>query len=475
MANPLPAQFLNFPIVDPKTGLPTSDFQRWMTQTISRLANLNLDGTLNGGSGGQVDPAVLAGQVANLDANGIVLPNGIDMSRAYINKFLQYIPDGGGRYAALVPNLATQDNLPDGSSYSRTLAAYVASGVPYNFLGAWSSVTAYPKGAEVSSGNNYWLALLPSTNSAPAIGNANWQLLGPTSLDSLNDGTNYLRTTSSTGSALIVDNPNFQNGTAGWTAGSATVAVDTVSPSTNGKSLKVTTATQFAGMVSNRTWKVSPGDVIYASSQWKSDGTFVMGGGFIVYDGSGAVLVFHDLGSYSGTTWQQFTTTFTMPANADHFIWQMDRADAAGGSHSAWVTDIQLVRTSRTSDVQDGAINVNVTGSNTAVGVITTTEVVVLTLTLTTNGGWCEVFAAGTYTQGTAFAGCIIRIRLGSLTGTILYQESVAPNATGELGGFGGVALDSTAGGTYVITAQLSVASPSNGLSIYGLAANRKK
>jgi hypothetical protein len=101
MANPLPASFLNFPIVDPKTGQATVDFTRWLTQVISQLANLTLDGNLNAGTGQQIDPATLAKQIANLDSNGIVMPNGIDLSRSYVNKYLDYINDGvnGGRFA----------------------------------------------------------------------------------------------------------------------------------------------------------------------------------------------------------------------------------------------------------------------------------------------------------------------------------------------------------------------------------------
>ncbi|HKS75835.1 MAG TPA: hypothetical protein VJQ82_21665 [Terriglobales bacterium] len=68
------------------------------------------------------------------------------------------------------------DGVIDGTTYSRTLAGWVANGVPYNFQGAWSAITSYVKGAEVSSGGNYWLAIAPNTNQDYAL-----------------DGTNYLR------------------------------------------------------------------------------------------------------------------------------------------------------------------------------------------------------------------------------------------------------------------------------------------
>src|SRR5690348_887008 len=109
MANPLPAGFLNFPIVDVKTGRASLDFLRFLTQLLGQTANLNLDGSLDGGSKGQIATAVLAGQIANLDANGVVLPNGVDLSRAYVNKFLDYINDGTSYHR--IPSL--QNLTPD--------------------------------------------------------------------------------------------------------------------------------------------------------------------------------------------------------------------------------------------------------------------------------------------------------------------------------------------------------------------------
>lgn len=95
--------------------------------------------------------------------------------------------------AAAIPPLQNMDQIGDGSTYARTKGAYLQSGVPYNNRGTWSSITAYVKGDEVQSGGNYWLCLIGNTNSTPAVGNANWQLLGPTSLDNLGDGSTYAR------------------------------------------------------------------------------------------------------------------------------------------------------------------------------------------------------------------------------------------------------------------------------------------
>lgn len=83
----------------------------------------------------------------------------------------------------------TLDDVANGATYARTLAAYVAAGVPYTFSGAWSSATAYGIGVEVTYAGNYWVSVAANTNSAPSTSNANWQLLGPTSLDDLPDGS----------------------------------------------------------------------------------------------------------------------------------------------------------------------------------------------------------------------------------------------------------------------------------------------
>lgn len=70
------------------------------------------------------------------------------------------------------------DSVPDGSGYARVNSAHVSGGVAYNYKGVWSSATAYVKGDETVYSGSYWLALADNTNSAPAQGNANWQVVG---------------------------------------------------------------------------------------------------------------------------------------------------------------------------------------------------------------------------------------------------------------------------------------------------------
>jgi hypothetical protein len=72
----------------------------------------------------------------------------------------------------------SQDTLPDGSNYVRLDGSHASANVAYNYRGVWSSATAYVTGDETVYSGSYWLALSGSTNSAPAQGNAHWQVVG---------------------------------------------------------------------------------------------------------------------------------------------------------------------------------------------------------------------------------------------------------------------------------------------------------
>ena len=74
----------------------------------------------------------------------------------------------------------TVDHVPDGSSYVKLLGARAVNNIAYNFVGAWSSSTAYLIGEEVTYQGGYWIAVANSTNSAPSLLNNNWQAVGAT-------------------------------------------------------------------------------------------------------------------------------------------------------------------------------------------------------------------------------------------------------------------------------------------------------
>ena len=86
------------------------------------------------------------------------------------------------------------DNIADGTTYARPLSGYLSNGRPYNYLGAYASGTTYHQGDEVSYGGNYYLYINATAASGNAPTNTSyWQLLGPTNLDNLGDGSTYLR------------------------------------------------------------------------------------------------------------------------------------------------------------------------------------------------------------------------------------------------------------------------------------------
>lgn len=70
------------------------------------------------------------------------------------------------------------DALPDGTNYVRIAASNVSGNIAYNFKGAWQSSANYIIGDEVSYSGGYWLAVAPSSSSAPSLSNANWQAVG---------------------------------------------------------------------------------------------------------------------------------------------------------------------------------------------------------------------------------------------------------------------------------------------------------
>lgn len=80
-----------------------------------------------------------------------------------------------------------------GSAPSPVNLAWQVVGSYSGFQGAWSSTTTYTQGAEVTYAGNFWISTASNTNSAPTTSNANWQIAGPQSLDSVADGTTYAR------------------------------------------------------------------------------------------------------------------------------------------------------------------------------------------------------------------------------------------------------------------------------------------
>lgn len=95
MANPLnPRPFPRGPIVD-KDGNPSPWFQKTFNDMLTRSDKT----TTNLGEIQAVAPITgrvegIATTVGNIDAGGVALPAAVDLSRAYVNKNLDNVPDG---------------------------------------------------------------------------------------------------------------------------------------------------------------------------------------------------------------------------------------------------------------------------------------------------------------------------------------------------------------------------------------------
>lgn len=74
--------------------------------------------------------------------------------------------------------VSIDNQVVDGASYARTLSAYLQSGVPYVYRGAWSSTTSYNIGDQVSLNGSFYVAIAPNLNAAPFNASTSWELMG---------------------------------------------------------------------------------------------------------------------------------------------------------------------------------------------------------------------------------------------------------------------------------------------------------
>ena len=109
----------------------------------------------------------------------------------------------GNFYVAIVANL----NVPPAATGSTD---WVLLGTSNTLIGAYSGATAYTAGMEVTNGGNIWQALQATTGNAPPTPPATsvyWQLMGPTTLSSVPDGSGVYASTSAGTSYRPTTNP----------------------------------------------------------------------------------------------------------------------------------------------------------------------------------------------------------------------------------------------------------------------------
>ena len=249
-------------------------------------------------------------------------------------------------WVALAPST---DSAPTTSN-----ANWQAVGSYSGFEGAWSSLASYPPGAEVTYGGNFWVCLIANTNSAPTTSNPNWQVAGPVNADAVPPGTSYAIPTLNTGGGEnLVQNPNFSNGSAAWRAG--TIATGQTLPTGATGSVIQGTSSSYSLAVATNTFDLVPG-ATYRYSLWVKSS--VSGVTLVPYWGN-----YSDagLGTSSATgAWQYLGYTYTVPTGttgvgAGEFVGQLRvvNSSSTAATLQVWGCSVVKVRNADT-EVSDG-------------------------------------------------------------------------------------------------------------------------
>jgi hypothetical protein len=248
----------------------------------------------------------------------------------------------GGFWVALN---TTTGNAPSTSSSHWTLLG--ASSV---LTGTWGSGASYVPNMQVvyPAGGNMWTCLVANVNKQPDINPTYWQLVGPSDLDFIADGTIYIKGIGTVASeSVLVPNNNFEASAAlpvpGWTANNnATLSYLTSGQQSGNQSLGVYQGTA-AGNAYAQTITVyacKPGDEYLIGGYAKSDGTGVP---YIMLrnTATGAIIGTSSFGT--GTTWTYNTATVTIPSGWNGFSIICLNGSASSGN-TAYYDNIYCVK-----------------------------------------------------------------------------------------------------------------------------------
>jgi PA14 domain len=258
------------------------------------------------------------------------------------------------------------------------------------FAGAWSSTVGYVPGDEVTYTGSFWKSLLTNINSAPTLTNTNWQnvgatvvglaayngstayyvtnqvtyngnvyqciaattgnlptnatywtLVGPATLDSVIDGSTYLRQPGTAGAEGLVENGSFTSGLSGWSLNAAGVAAVTGYGPLTGSQYAQWTGTQWSNIQSLRKFSCLPGDVYYVVGwiyQYAANSAEI---GLAQYQGN-ATWIGSTAVAYSATTgsWVYVSGQITIPANCAYFY--VYCSQSAAGTYQVNFTGVQV-------------------------------------------------------------------------------------------------------------------------------------
>jgi hypothetical protein len=264
------------------------------------------------------------------------------------DKVRQWVRPGTsqGRFPALPTKANPQINASASSVSAKKIAPVAAvlatttatanTAAQSKFLGLWDPTVTYFPNNQVSYFGNTYTTLTQNLNSAPP--NSSWQLVGPTTLDSISDGVVYLKGTQLQMSTIIVQNASFEASTSlvsgappGWLANGATLSYETGSPYAGTQSLKVAASVTGGGAKTAQHWTCKAGDQFFVSAAQKSDGTSSPNTVLIFFNSAGAFISSGGATHGTGTSWSVDTASVTVPTNAVSFYITCANA-AAGGA-----------------------------------------------------------------------------------------------------------------------------------------------
>lgn len=222
--------------------------------------------------------------------------------------------------------------------------------------------------------------------------------------DYLPDGGAYVRSLQQSGAgANYAENANFEAPAApgdpvpGYTASNATITLDTSSPYSGTKSLRVDNTSQYGAAMSRRRWKVRVGEQYYVSAAMKAGSASDLADCQLQFlDGSGGYLSGVQPVS-SSTSWSIVSSVGTVPAGAVYAVLSLQNNRAGAGT--VWFDDILVVRMVDTATIQAQAVTATQIASHT----ITANEIAADTITaseIAANAITASELAANAVTAG---------------------------------------------------------------------------
>lgn len=181
------------------------------------------------------------------------------------------------------------------------------------------------------------------------------------SLDAIQDGLNYFKTTRMASGEVPVENGNFEGATTlpppGWYArvGKPTMAYETVTPYTGAQSLKYTTNASGDVVSAVREYAAAAGEQWKISAAVKSDGTNIASARITFYDKTNTNLGFAEV-TNTTSAWVTGTTSTIAPNGTVRARINLFVNSGAGGV-TVWFDEIRITRArSMDDEVLDGAI-----------------------------------------------------------------------------------------------------------------------